>query len=131
MAFTAIAEEVTCIEIQELPGSFGSPGKTYLVIRQVGGETAEIEIDWANRLSRAARERAIDIINNAFAEPETDDATPNRELVNALAEIRDRHIPDQPAADNLTERDYIIKQYRELRRIATAALAKHRETVDA
>lgn len=49
------------------------------------------------------------------------------ELVEALQEIADRHIPDQPAACGGDELEWAIRQYRALRSLARATLAKHQE----
>lgn len=44
-------------------------------------------------------------------------------LTEALREIADRHIPDQPAAYGGNETDWAIRQHTELRRLARAALS--------
>ena len=44
-------------------------------------------------------------------------------LVEALREISDRHIPDQPAAFGGDELEWAVRQHRALRAIARAALA--------
>jgi len=46
-------------------------------------------------------------------------------LREALIEIRDRHIPDQPSALDIDEAEYICRQYAELRYIARQALDPH------
>lgn len=43
-------------------------------------------------------------------------------LRETLTEIRDRHIPDQPAALDIPELDYVRRQYAELRSMAWTAL---------
>ena len=45
-----------------------------------------------------------------------------KRLEEALQTIRDRYIPDQPAAYDVSEADYTRKHYMELRMIARAAL---------
>lgn len=45
-------------------------------------------------------------------------------LVEALREIFNRHIPDQPASFGGDEAEWATRQHTELRRIARAALAK-------
>lgn len=50
------------------------------------------------------------------------------ELLEALREIDERHIPDQPSALDIDEADYIMRQYAELRRIARAAIAQFEAT---
>jgi hypothetical protein len=57
-------------------------------------------------------------------------AARNKDLDAALTEIRDRHIPDQPAAYGGSEYDWVVRQYRELRSIATAAFALVEDTED-
>ncbi len=47
-------------------------------------------------------------------------------LTNALEEIADRHIPDQPAALDISEAEYVRRQHTELRRTARATLAEVR-----
>lgn len=46
----------------------------------------------------------------------------NARLRAALEEIRDRHIPDQPLADDSEEATYARKQHSSLRAMAAAAL---------
>lgn len=46
------------------------------------------------------------------------------EAVEALETIKGQHVPDQPAALNIDEADYILRCHTELRRIATAALSR-------
>ena len=46
-----------------------------------------------------------------------------RALVEAIEQIRDRHIPDQPAAYGGDEVEWATRQHTELRRIARTALA--------
>lgn len=53
-------------------------------------------------------------------------AARNKDLDAALIEIRDRHIPDQPTAYGGSEYEWAVRQYRELRSIATAAIASHK-----
>lgn len=45
-----------------------------------------------------------------------------KEMEVALQEIADRHVPDQPAAYDVPEADYIRKHHMELRMIARSAL---------
>lgn len=47
-----------------------------------------------------------------------------RELLEALAEIRDAHLPDQPAAVDVPEYDWAVRHIRTLRTIARDAIAK-------
>jgi len=49
-------------------------------------------------------------------------------LVEALEQISDQHVPDQPAADGADEADYIRKHHLNLRLIARAAIAAIKET---
>ena len=51
-----------------------------------------------------------------------------KSLVEALEQISDQHVPDQPAADGADEVDYIRKHHLNLRLIARAALAAIKET---
>lgn len=46
-------------------------------------------------------------------------AARNHRLNSALKQIRDQHIPDQPAAYGGTEYDWVVRQYANLRSIAT------------
>jgi hypothetical protein len=46
----------------------------------------------------------------------------NNRLREALETIRDRHIPNQPDYSGGEERDWLCRQYRELRCIAIKAL---------
>ncbi len=49
----------------------------------------------------------------------------------ALEEIADRHIPDQPAALDISEAEYARRQHTELRRTARATLTEIRELTGA
>ena len=49
-------------------------------------------------------------------------ASRNVRLNNTLKQIRDQHIPDQPAAYGGTEYDWVVRQYANLRRIAKDAV---------
>jgi len=51
-----------------------------------------------------------------------------KSLVEALEQISDQHVPDQPAADGADEVDYIRKHHLNLRLIARAAIAAIKET---
>lgn len=50
-------------------------------------------------------------------------AARNNVMGQALKEISDRHIPDQPAAYGGSEYDWVVRQYASVRKIALDALA--------
>lgn len=68
---------------------------------------------------RIACERWREILSTASPAPVV------KPLVEALAEIRDRHVPDQPMSDGADEADYVRRQYLELRRIARTAIVAY------
>ena len=76
--------------------------------------------EWQARAEAAEARRAE--ANNQWRLDYNELATKLAKAREALKEITERHVPDQPAALSMPEADYVRKHHTELRRIARAAL---------